>query len=123
MTRSVRQAAEMLTVIAGSDPADKATREADRRKRDYAAALDANALRGTRIGVMRFASGFGTDPAFNAALEVLKARGATLVEIKKFDDKEIGGNEFTVLLTELKATLNDYLASTPPSVRRARWPT
>ena len=32
MTRTVRQAAELLTVIAGSDPADPATREADRRK-------------------------------------------------------------------------------------------
>lgn len=117
MTRTVRQAAELLTVIAGSDPADRATAEADRRKRDFAAGLDVNALRGTRIGVMRFASGFGTDPAFNAGLELLKARGATLVDIKKFDDKEIGGNEFTVLLTELKATLNDYLASTPPAVR------
>ncbi len=117
MTRTVRQAAELLSVIAGSDRADPATRDADRRKRDYAAALDANALRGTRIGVMRFASGFGTDPLFSAALDVLKSRGATLVEIKKFDDKAIGGNEFTVLLTELKAGLNEYLASTPPSVR------
>jgi amidase len=117
MTRSVRQAAELLTVIAGSDPADGGTREADRRKRDYAAGLDAGALAGTRIGVMRFAAGFGTDPAFTAALEVLKGRGATLVEIKKFDDKDIGGNELTVLLTELKATLNDYLASTPPGVQ------
>ena len=117
MTRSVRQAAELLSVIAGSDAADPATREADRRKRDYAAALDANALRGTRIGVMRFAAGFGTDPLFSAALAVLKARGATLVEIKKFDDKAIGGNEFTVLLTEFKAGMNAYLANTPPSVR------
>ena len=117
MTRTVRQAAELLSVIAGSDPADPVTREADRRKSDYAASLDANALRGKRIGVMRFASGFGTDPAFNAALAVLKAQGATLVEIAKFDDKAIGGNEFTVLLTEFKAGLNAYLASTPPSVR------
>lgn len=117
MTRTVRQAAELLSVIAGSDGADAATREADRRKRDYARALDANALRGARIGVMRFASGFGTDPAFNAALAVLKARGATLVEIKTFDDKAIGGNELTVLLTELKATMNAYLASTPAAVR------
>ncbi len=116
MTRTVRQAAQLLSVIAGSDRADPATREADRRKSDYAATLDANALRGTRIGVMRFATGFGTDPLFSAALNVLKARGATLVEIKKFDDKAIGGNEFTVLLTEFKAGLNDYLASTPPSV-------
>ena len=117
MTRTVRQAAQLLSVIAGSDRADPATREADRRKVDYAATLDPNALRGKRIGVMRFATGFGTDPLFSAALAVLKARGATLVEIKKFDDKAIGGNEFTVLLTEFKAGLNDYLASTPATVR------
>jgi amidase len=117
MTRTVRQAAELLTVIAGSDGADPATREADARKRDYAAALDADALRGKRIGVMRFASGFGTDPLFSAALDLLKSRGATLVEIKSFDDKAIGGNEFTVLLTELKAGMNAYLASTPAAVR------
>ena len=117
MTRSVRQAAQLLSVIAGSDRDDPATREADRRKTDYAATLDADALRGKRIGVMRFAAGFGTDPAFNAALSLLKARGATLVDIAKFDDKAIGGNEFTVLLTELKAGLNAYLASTPPSVQ------
>ena len=117
MTRTVRQAAELLGVIAGSDPADAATRDADRRKTDFVTALDANALRGKRIGVMRFAAGFGTDPLFSAALNVLKARGATLVEIRKFDDKAIGGNEFTVLLTEFKAGLNDYLATTPAAVR------
>jgi amidase len=117
MTRTVRQAAQLLTVIAGSDTADPATRDADRRKRNYAAALDVNALAGKRIGVMRFASGFGTDPLFGAALNLLKARGATLVEIRKFDDKAIGGDEFAVLLTELKAGMNAYLASTPAAVR------
>jgi amidase len=54
---------------------------------------------------------------FSAALDVLKARGATLIEIRKFDDKAIGGNEFTVLLTEFKAGLNAYLATTPAAVR------
>src|SRR3982750_3779770 len=102
MTASVREAAEMLTVIAGSDHADPATVEADRRKRDYAASLDANSLKGKRIGVMRFASGFGTDAAFDTALAVLRERGAALVEIKKFDDKAIGSNETTVLYAELK---------------------
>ena len=117
MTRTVRQAAQLLSVIAGSDRADPATTEADRRKSDYAATLDANSLRGKRIGVMRFATGFGTDPLLSQALAVLKARGATLVEIKKFDDKAIGGNEFTVLLTEFKAGLNAYLATTPATVQ------
>ena len=43
--------------------------------------------------------------------------GAILVDIKEFKGRgEIGQNEFKVLLTELKADLNTYLATTPPSV-------
>ena len=96
MTVTVREAAQLLNAIAGSDPADPATREADQRKVDYAAALDAGSLRGKRIGVMRFAAGFGTDTAFETALAILREQGATLVDIKKFDDKGIGENEFAV---------------------------
>jgi amidase len=116
MTRTVRQAAELLTAIAGSDPADAATAEADKRKADYAAALDPGALKGKRIGVMRFAAGFGTDGPFEAALALLKQQGATLVEIKEFDDKAIGDNEFKVLLSEFKAGLNDYLRNSPAPI-------
>jgi amidase len=118
MTRTVRDAALVLAAIAGSDPADPATAEADDHRGDFAAGLSADSLRGKRIGVMRFASGFGTDPAFEAALQTLRAQGATLVEIKEFKGRsEIGQNEFTVLITELKADMNAYLATTPPSVR------
>jgi amidase len=113
---SVREAAILLTAMAGSDPADSATAEADKRKTDYAALLDANSLKGKRIGVMRFASGFGTDAAFETALAVLRERGATLVEIKKFDDSGIGNNELTVLLTELKADLGTYLRGSPAPI-------
>ena len=113
MTASVLEAAELLTAIAGSDPADPATRDADKHKRDYAAGLDPNSLKGKRIGVMRFASGFGTDAAFDTALALLRQKGATLVEIKKFDDKLVGKNEFPVLLTELKADMAKYLKDSP----------
>jgi amidase len=116
ITASVREAAELLSVIAGSDPEDPATREADKRKRDYAASLDANSLKGKRIGVMRFASGFGTDTAFATALAVLRERGATLVDIKTFDDKLIGRNENKVLLTEFKADLAKYLEGSPAPI-------
>lgn len=116
MAASVREAAELLTVIAGSDPADPATREADAHKTDYAAALDAHSLKGKRIGVMRFASGFGTDTALDSALAILREQGAILVDIKKFTAKDLGRNEFQVLLTEFKAGLNDYLANTPQAV-------
>jgi amidase len=118
MTRTVREAALVLSAIAGSDPADPHTKEADERRRDYAAGLSPTALRGKRIGVLRFATGFGTNEAFDAALQTLKAQGAELVEIEKFEHRPaIGQNEFTVLLTELKADLNAYLATTPPAVR------
>jgi amidase len=116
MTDDVRDAAELLTVIAGSDPADAATAEADRHKTDYASQLDAHSLSGKRIGVMRFASGFGTDAAFETALAILKQQGATLVEIKKFDDSGIGKNENLVLLTELKADMAKYLGSSPAPI-------
>ena len=116
ITRTVRQAAELLSAIAGSDPADPATRQADAHRVNFVAALSPRSLRGARLGVMRFASTYQLDPAFAAALVVLKAQGATLVEIKTFDDKAIGGNEGKVLNTELKVGLNAYLATTPPSV-------
>ena len=116
MADSVRDAAQLLTVIAGSDPADPATRDADRHKTDYAAQLDANSLRGKRIGVMRFASTGQLNPAFETALAVLRKQGAILVDIKKFDDKLIGKNEFPVLLTELKADMAKYLKGSPAPI-------
>ena len=116
MASSVREAAELLTAIAGSDPQDLATRDAEKHKRDYAAALDLNSLKDKRIGVMRFASGFGTDAAFDAALAVLHRKGAILISIKKFNDKPIGKNENIVLLTEFKADLAKYLRSNPAPV-------
>ena len=113
MTASVMEAAELLSAIAGSDPADPATRDADKHKTDYAALLDANSLKGKRIGVMRFASGFGTNAAFETALAILREKGAVLVEIRKFDSSAIGKNELPVLLTELKADMAKYLKSSP----------
>jgi len=112
----VREAAELLSAIAGSDPADPATRDADSHRRDYAAALDAGSLKGKRIGVMRFASGFGTDAAFETALALLREKGAVLVDIKKFDDKLIGKNELPVLLTELKTDMAKYLKGSPARI-------
>ena len=113
MAATVREAAMLLTAIAGTDPEDSATADADKHKTDYAALLDANSLKGKRIGVMRFASGFGTDAAFETALAILRERGATLVEIKKFDNKANGNDELTVLLTELKTDLRTYLKGSP----------
>jgi len=119
MTRDVRTAAMVLTAIAGSDPSDPATRDADAHKVNYAATLDAGALKGVRIGVLRWATGWhaGVDRRFDAALAVLQAQGALLVNITAAPDRrQIGAAENKVLMTELKADLNAYLATTPATV-------
>jgi amidase len=117
----VATAARVLAAIAGSDPADPATKPADAHIDDYLAALKPDSLKGARIGVLRFATGWSvpTDKLFEQALAVLKAQGATLVEIKTLKDRDkIGAAEELVLHTELKVDLNAYLATTPAEVKR-----
>ena len=123
MGRSVADIALLLTAMAGSDPADKATRTADAHKTDYLAALKAASLKGKRIGVLRYAAD-GSPPVqaiFEQSLAALKAAGATVVEIKDFKPaKAMGELEFKVLMVELKADLNAYLASTDPQKVKTR---
>jgi amidase len=123
MTRTVEDAALLLTAMAGTDPKDPATAQADRRREDYAARLTPDALKGARIGVMRYAAGFHpeTDAVFETALATLRARGAVLVDVPEFPNRdEIGRNELVVLLVELKAGLNAYLATTDPETVKTR---
>ena len=118
MARSVTDAAILLGAMAGSDPADPATARADGMGKDFTKGLSPDALKGVRIGVMRFAAGFHpeTDAVFERALDVLRAAGVTLVEIKSFPGGvDLGAQENTVLMTELKADLNAYLAATDPA--------
>lgn len=122
MTRTVADAAAVLSVIAGSDPADPATRDADARKADYLKALSRDALKGARIGVWRRNAGRSpqADAVFEAALKTLRDQGATLVEVKGPDDAAftvLGGLEEDGLKTEFKAAINAYLASTPAAVK------
>jgi len=117
ITLTVRDAAAVMTVIAGSDPADPATAEADARKADYVAALSPGALKGKRIGVMRDRIGDRADIAalFDAALEQMTGLGATVVAIS--DSRKgmegLGAAEFEILLTELKADMATYLGGLP----------
>ena len=117
MARSVRDAALMLDAITGSDPADPATAEADARKRPYAAGLSLSALSGLRVAVLR-PENMGAELAakFDAALAVMRSAGATPVGVKRPDAPGIGEAELAVLLTELRADLDAYLATTPPGV-------
>lgn len=122
MTRTVADAAALLTVIAGSDPSDPATKDADAHKSDYLKALDRNALKGVRIGVWFPWKGrsAGTDAVFDASLRALAAQGAVLVDLKGPDDAtsaRIAELEGDSLRTEFKAALDAYLAGTPAAVK------
>jgi amidase len=113
MTRSVRDAAIMLTAMAGTDPQDAATADADTWRGDYSKDLSVDGLKGMRIGVLRAPN---VDAAlFDAALAALKAGGADVVMLdgSKIDRQKIGQGEFKVLLTELKADLASYLQGLP----------
>jgi amidase len=116
MARTVRDAAILLTALAGVDPRDPATGDAVGKATDYTRFLDPNGLRGARIGVARKYFGFNdaVDSRMNDVLKEIKRAGAELIDPAdleshgKFDD-----SEFTVLLYELKADLNAYLKTRP----------
>ena len=117
MTLSVRDAALVLTALAGTDPADPATADADFRRSDYAAALSPDGLRGVRIGVMRDRLGSRADIAalFEAALDTMRAQGAIIVDIAdtRTGMETLGELEGEILFTELKADMATYLAGRP----------
>jgi len=119
ITRDVTTAARLLTAIAGSDPDDPATATADAHKTDYVAALDAQALKGARIGVVRLKTWSPAVSAlFERALDVLRKQGATLVDVDlPAGGDRIGPAETMVLNTEFKVDVAAYLATTPPQVR------
>ena len=118
MARTVADAALLLNAIAGSDPADAATAEADRRKTDYTAGLAEASLAGVRIGVLRKAVGGNPDVAalFEQALADLRRAGAELVEIDYEPDAKMGEDEFLVLQYELREDLAAYLAGSPAQI-------
>jgi amidase len=119
MARTVRDAAILLGVLTGADPRDSATSSSGARAlSDYTRYLDANGLRGARIGVARtkfFGYSDVTDKVISDAIDAMKAQGAVIVDpanietAGKFDD-----SEYDVLLYEFKADLNAYLASLGP---------
>ena len=108
-----------LAALTGVDPDDSATAaSAGKTQPDYVQFCDPNGLKGARIGVARKYFGFSdaVDALMEQALDVIKKQGATVVDPAdldthgKFDDTEA-----TVLLYELKADLNAYLARLGPS--------
>jgi amidase len=121
MTRTVADAAALLSAMVGEDPRDVATQGSAKHAGDYLKALDANALKGARIGVARKRY-FGYSPAADrlveAAIGVMKANGAVIVDPANIPTAaQLDDCEFEVLLYEFKAGLNEYLAGLGPAAK------
>jgi amidase len=118
MARSVEDAAILLGAMAGADPDDPITRT-DRGESDYTVYLDPSGLAGARIGVARNVM-FGNTPDADAvaetAIELLRARGATVIDPTPLPHAgDYDDSEFEVLLYEFRSDLNAYLAGLGPS--------
>ncbi len=119
MARTVADAAVLLTVLAGADLRDVATKSAEGKFADYTKALDADGLKGARIGVVRnfFGPNDRVHALIEAALAAMKAKGATLIDCEVPNADKYNDSELEVLLYELKADLNAYLAEFAPGAK------
>ena len=108
MTRSVADAAVVLSAIAGPDANDNYTSSQPLPVPDFSLALDANALAGVRIGVPRTVflddDVTGNDPyvniAFEHAIDTIRSLGATVVDAADMPSAE-----------EIAQSYNDILLS------------
>src|SRR5438093_1936756 len=118
--RTVRDAAILLGALVGVDDRDAATEASrDQAHRDYTQFLDAEGLKGARIGVVRkmFKLTAKADRVMDKALETMKQRGAILVDPADIPTLgKFGESEYDLMLYEFKAGLNAYLAGLSSSV-------
>lgn len=121
MTRTVTDAAILLSILSGVDPRDKATSVGlGKASPDYTRFLNKDGLRGARLGIVRKSFGFheGVDALMDESIRQMQKMGAVIVDpadiptAGKFDDSEM-----QVLLYEFKADLNTYLAGRGPDVQ------
>lgn len=114
MARTVQDAAILLSALTGMDPADGVTSESNGKiHKDYTTFLEVNGLQGKRIGIEKsFLRGHeGIDSLLQKAIDVMKGKGATIVEVEVMDKiRKLSSSEFEVLQYEFKEGLNRYLA-------------
>ena len=112
MTRTVADAAALLSVLVGADKNDSITANAAKGEKDYTRFLQKDGLRGTRIGVGRqiFGKNSKIDAVCEPLLQAFKDGGATLIDVEFPTFGKFGDAEFEVLLYEFKTDLNKYLS-------------
>jgi Asp-tRNA(Asn)/Glu-tRNA(Gln) amidotransferase A subunit family amidase len=121
MTRTVEDAVRVFDVIAGTDPADPVTAEADARRPESYLELLVDDLRDVRIGVAgQLAFTETADPEilirFAEALDDLRALGATVVD--EFTIPHLDSLRRGLGCSRFRYDIENYLASLPnPPVR------
>jgi amidase len=115
MARNVTDAAVLLGAATGIDPKDPASAaQAGHAFTDYTKFLDANALRGARIGVWRAGTydkqlvGSVVEPILARTIAALRAQGATVIDGTDID-LSATANELGALLCEFKTDIATYL--------------
>jgi amidase len=121
MARTVKDAAIVLGAVASLDRADAVTGQSKGKgQKDYTKFLDADGLKGKRLGVEKsFLKGNPDVVALlKKTLELLKHKGATIVEVDILKPIfALGAAEFSVLQYEFKDGLNKYLATANAPVK------
>ena len=118
MARTVADAAAMLGAMTGPDPRDPATQLANGQSHsDYTQFLEADSLRGARIGVLREYWGrhAGIDAMLAESVAAMREAGAELIDIEELPGISATNRPgFELMLYEFKADLNLYLADLGP---------
>jgi amidase len=121
MARTVRDAAILLGILTGADERDPVTVSSRTKGHaDYTRFLDADGLKGARIGVARQYFGFNdaTDKLMKDAIALIKSLGATIVDPANIaTNGKFDATENDVLQYEFKTDINKYLANAPASVK------
>ncbi|CAN5524774.1 amidase [soil metagenome] len=121
MSRTVKDAAILLGAMTGVDANDKITAESKGRSyTDYTKYLDANGLKGKRIGAEKsFLTGHeGIVALYKDAINKLQDLGATVIEVELLKlTAELGDAEYAVLEYEFKDGVNKYLLGSNAKVR------
>jgi amidase len=113
MGRSVRDAAILLGAMAGTDANDPASVALADAPNDFTSNLAADGLAGKRIGIIRSYYGAGSNPGvdelFEQNIELLRSKGAEIVDDIEIDTTDMSSASSEVLHYEFKADLNKYL--------------
>jgi amidase len=117
LARTVADAAAVLSVVAGYDPADPLTMASEGHvEKDYTKSLDKNGLKGARIGVLRrFIDTPTTDPEIKAltekAIADMKAQGAEVVDFTIPDYEAVSNTRGGGCGNQLQTGIDEYFAA------------